>query len=283
MEQKVVAGVDLGGTNVRTARVKNLKIEKTFCREISAQADSDIILSEVIEAIDEILDSSISSIGIGVPGLVDLNNGIIYDMVNIPSWKKVHLRKILEKEYKIPVFINNDANCFALGESNFGTGRKYNNLVGIIIGTGLGAGIIIDNKIYNGANCGAGEFGMLPYLERNYEYYASGQFFQNFYQSNGAKVYEMANNMDADALKAFSEFGYHFGKVLAAVFCSLDPEIIVLGGSVSKAFPFFKEAMEESLFQVEYQNAVQKLQIKVSKDKHIPVLGAASLCFNKIS
>ena len=70
------------------------------------------------------------------------------------------MKRIIEKKFKVPVSINNDANCFALGEKHFG--KKYNNMVGLIIGTGVGAGIIINGKLYCGHNCGAGEFGSIP-------------------------------------------------------------------------------------------------------------------------
>lgn len=279
MEHEIVVGVDLGGTNVQTVRLGNMKIEKSFSREISAQAESDIVLNQLKQAIDNALNDNVTAIGVGVPGLVDLNNGVVYDMVNIPSWKKIPLQSILEKEYNIPVFINNDANCFALSECYFGAGKNFDNLVGLIIGTGLGAGIIFDNKIYSGANCGAGEFGMLPYLEHNYEYYASGQFFKNIYQASGKDVFYLAQQGQTQALKIFEEFGTHLGKAIAAVFYTIDPEIIILGGSVSKAYPFFKEAMERSLAQVEYQTAVRKLKVVVSKEKYSPVLGAAALAF----
>lgn len=280
MKHEVVIGVDLGGTNVQTIRLKNAVIEDIYRNDISAQADAEIILAQVKQAINEVMNEAVSAIGIGVPGLLDLQTGTVYDVVNILSWKEIPLKTILEKEYNIPVFINNDANCFALGEKYFGVGKNYDNLVGVIIGTGLGAGIIFNNELYNGANCAAGEFGMLPYLDYNYEYYVSGQFFKHFYQDTGKAFFEQAQKGETRALKIFQEFGKHLGKAIAAVFYTLDPQIIVLGGSVSKAFPFFKETMKQSLLQVGYQTAVKKLIIEVSREENIPALGSAALTFN---
>src|SRR5690606_24955530 len=112
-----------------------------------------------------------------VPSVVDVDKGIVYDVQNIPSWKEVPLKAIMEERYGVPVQVNNDANCFALGEKYFGQGRDSKAFIGLTLGTGLGAGIILNDKLYAGPNCGAGEFGMVPYLDYHYEYYASGQFF----------------------------------------------------------------------------------------------------------
>ena len=87
-------------------------------------------------------------IGIGVQSLVDQKLGIVYDVQNIPSWKKVFLKDILESHFNISVFINNDVNCFALGELYYGLGKNLNSFVSISIGTGIAGGIIIDKKLY---------------------------------------------------------------------------------------------------------------------------------------
>ena len=120
----------------------------------------------------------IKAIGIGVPSVVDTHTGIVYDVQNIPSWKEVAIAQKMQELYKLPVLVNNDANCFALGEYHFGKGKGTKSMVGVTIGTGIGAGIIINGKLYCGPNCGAGEFGMIGYLDKVVEYYASGQFFK---------------------------------------------------------------------------------------------------------
>ncbi len=274
---RTVIGVDLGGTKVHAARIKNGKIEASFRREISAQAAKEVVLNEFMHAIDHVMDSQVQAIGIGVPGLVDVQTGIIYDMVNIPSWKSVPLRNAVYERFQIPAAINNDANCFALGETYFGTARGFRHVVGLTIGTGLGAGIVLDGKLYCGVNCGAGEFGMLPYKEQNYEYYCSGQFFKNEYGISGYDAYRNALQGDDQALMMFKEFGRHLGQALLAIFYALDPQIIVLGGAVSKAFPFFAEEMRRVLARTPFQTSIRKMQIKVSEEANIAVLGAAAL------
>src|SRR6202000_2139089 len=118
------------------------------------------VLDDITGVIDKLLekDKDISAIGIGVPSVVDVEEGIVYDVQYIPSWKEVPLKKFLEARYKKPVFVNNDANCFAVGEYHFGKGKGVSCMVGLTIGTGLGGGIIINNKLFAGYNCGAGEF-----------------------------------------------------------------------------------------------------------------------------
>ena len=187
------------------------------------------------------------------------------------------LRAILESKFNVPVTINNDANCFALGELYFGKGRNFKDMVGLIIGTGLGAGLILGEKLYNGANCGAGEFGMLPYLDHNYEYYCSGQFFNNYYNKNGREMALLAEEGNPEAIEAFNKFGSHLGKAIMAIAYALDPQFIVFGGSVSKSFSYFKKSMWESLNKIEYQHILKSLKIDISINEHIPVLGAAAL------
>ena len=150
-----LVGVDLGGTKVQSSRIVGAKIEKTKRTLISSQGSENLVVNEVISNISEVMSPEVIGIGVGVPGLVD-SEGILYDIQNIPSWKKVPLKLMLEEHFQIPVYINNDANCFALGEKHFGKGLGRKNLMGLILGTGLAAGIIIDNKLYNGHNCGAG-------------------------------------------------------------------------------------------------------------------------------
>ena len=279
--QEAVVGVDLGGTKIHTARIRAGKIEQSFRMKISSQASEKVVLLEVIHAIEVVMNNEVKAIGIGVPGLVDTNTGVIYDIVNIPSWKKVNLGEELSNQFEVPVFINNDANCFALGEYYFGNGKSLKNIVGLTLGTGMGAGIIINGKLYCGTNCGAGEFGMLPYLDGIYENYCSGQFFKDKYQLEGEQVFIRAKQGDTKALKIMAEFGRHVGQAIMVIFYALDPQMIVLGGSVSKSFPFFEKTMREELKKISYQTAVENMKITLSSKDDIAVLGAAALAYQE--
>ena len=272
-----VIGVDIGGTKIEAAQISNHKILQLLSVKTNSAGSESEVVSQVTKLIDQVVDKNTKSIGVAVPAIVDLEQGIVLETVNIPSWKKVPLKKILEKKYKIPVFINNDANCFALGEKHFGAGRNFKNMVVITIGTGLGAGIIINDELYVGHNCGAGEFGEVVFKDHNFEYYCSGKFFQQEYKLNGEELLKRAKQGDKKALTIFSAFGEHVGKMLALVVHTYDPELIILGGSVSKSFPYFERSMKESLKNLVYARSYAGLKIKFSNTKKIVVLGAASL------
>src|SRR5579863_10282591 len=228
MSTKVI-GIDLGATNIRGAVVSEEEVSEIISRRIQTKGTKEQVLEDVYSLIDALIDDEINAIGIGVQSVVDVKRGIIYDVIHIPSWKEVHLKELLEGRYHIPVFVNNDANCFALGEHYFGKGKGVEDMIGLTIGTGLGAGIIINHRLYAGKNCGAGEFGMVDYLDNNVEYYCSGSFFKNVYGLNGEEVFKNAKNGDAHALKLYSELGMHLGNAVKLIMYTYDTGLIILG------------------------------------------------------
>jgi len=280
MAKQGIIGVDLGGTKVSVGRVEGSRVVRGVTAEISAEESEAWVLRRVVQAIKKVFLPSVAGIGVGVPSLVDVEEGIVYNVQNIPSWKRVPLKKILEDRFHRPVLVNNDANCFAAGEKYFGKGKKYQNLVGLTIGTGLGAGIIIAGQLYNGSNCGAGEFGSIPYKDSILEHYCSGQFFTGVHGFKGSELYKMARQGDKRALEIFLEFGGHLGEAVMIIMLAVDPEAIILGGSVSRAFPFFEESMRERMKAFPYPHAVQRLAIETSAEPQIAILGAAALFLN---
>jgi glucokinase len=275
-----VVGVDLGGTNVRAGLVVDGRLAGVRSVPVRGQGAEGDVLEDLFSAIDAIISPDVAGIGAGVPSIIDLKTGTVYDVQNIPSWKKVPLKAILEERYRRPVYVNNDANCFAAGEKHFGKLGPYDNAVGLIVGTGLGAGIIANGRLYSGINCGAGEFGMLPYLDRNFEAYASGQFFRRVHGSSGREAAERAGRGDRTALAMFDEFGGHLGEAVKAICYAVDPEIIVLGGSVSKSYGHFQAALWRAFQSYAYSLAKERLRIEVSETENIAILGAAALYFD---
>jgi glucokinase len=180
----------------------------------------------------------------------------------------------------VPVYVNNDANCFAVGEKVFGKGKDYQNMVGLIIGTGLGAGLIINNKLYAGRNCGAGEFGMIPWKEGILEDYCSGQFFKTTCNSPGEQLFHEALQGNIRAKEVFAEFGRNLGNAIGIILLTIDPEIVILGGSVSKSFAFFRDAMWDSLSSFPYPRTLRQLRIEVSEVDNVAILGAAALLYD---
>jgi len=275
-----ILGVDIGGTKVACGLVANKKIEKELSINIDNQQHKDEILKQIIQSIEQVFNPAVEGIGVGAPGLVDPGKGIVYQLNNIPSWKEVHLKDLLEKHFNRPVYVNNDANCFAVGEKYFGKGLAFENLVGIVMGTGMGAGIIANNRLYAGVNCGAGEFGSIPQNGRLLEYYCSGQFFKNEYNTTGSELFALASRGDQRALEIFDTFGTHVGETINLVMYTIAPQAIILGGSVSKSFAFFKEAMWKSVDKFPYKKVTENLIIEQSEMKDVAILGAAALCFD---
>jgi glucokinase len=275
-----ILGIDLGGTNVRVGLVDEVRLLRSESAGVPAGGTVEEVLEVIYGLVDRLIRPDVQGIGVGVPSVIDLKEGVIYDVQNIPSWKKVPLKALLEKRYRIPAYINNDANCFAVAEKYYGKGKPYEHLVGLIVGTGLGAGVIANGRLYSGANCGAGEFGMIPYRDRNLEYYACGQFFKNVCRASGEEVAAKAKRGDRRALRIFREFGRHLGEAVKVIMYAADPEIIILGGSVSRSFDLFQETMWASVREFAYSISLENIKIEVSEVENIALLGAAALFFD---
>lgn len=272
-----IIGIDIGGTNIRVGYVEKNDIQKIEAVRIKGGAKKDEVIDAIFSLIAKFDLTNVSGIGIGVPSVINIEKGIVYDVQNIPSWDQVPLKEILEKRFKTPVRINNDANCFAVGEKYFGKAKNYNDIIGLIIGTGLGAGVIINNKLYTGRNSGAGEFGMIPFKDNYVEYYCSGQFFKNVYGLTGEELMLMAIQGDPQAIAIFNEYGTNLGEAIKIIMYSLDPQIIVLGGSVSKSYTFFQQKMWDSINSFKYSISLEKIIVEVSEKENISILGAAAL------
>jgi glucokinase len=272
-----ILGIDLGGTQVRVGKVRAGALERCAASPISNRAQADVVSGELYRAIDGMFDAEVTGIGCGVPSVVDLERGVVYNVENIPSWREVPLKDELERRYGVPAYVNNDANAFAVGELYFGAGRGHRNLVGLTIGTGLGAGVIVDGRLYSGANCGAGEIGAIPYREHTIEYYCSGAFFQREAGQRGEDVFRLAAAGEAGAIALYEEFGHEVGYAIIVLMYAYDPELIVLGGSISQAMPFFERRMRERLREYSWPHALQRLRITGSAVENAAVLGAAAL------
>jgi glucokinase len=279
MSKQNVIGIDVGGTKIRIGKISESKLINEILLSTLAHRLEDDIISDIIQGIGMVIDVNTVGIGIGVPGLVDEEKGIIYNPHNIPSWKEVHLKEKIEAHFGLSVRLSNDANCFALGEKVFGMGKKYHNFVGLCLGTGVGAGIIINDKLYSGVLSMSGEFGGVPYLKHDYEYYCSGKFFTQCHGITGQEVFERAMSADINAIKIFDEYGMHLGKLIQTILLTLGPEAIVLGGTVSRSYRFFQKSMMESLLSFPHRLVSNRLEIEVSEFGKTAVFGAAALIY----
>ncbi|MEN8122179.1 MAG: ROK family protein [Bacteroidota bacterium] len=281
-DNKKIIGIDLGGTKINAGLIEGLKIIDKKYRLIPADSDNAReIVNLIIEVISELFDKSVKGIGLGIPSLVDREKGIVHNVQNIPSWKEVYLADILQDKFQVPVYLDNDANCFALGEYKFGAGQNCQNFVGLTIGTGMGAGIITNGHLLKDANCGSGEFGSIPYLESIYEDYCSGKFFKTFYHEDGENLLKKVKDGNSIAIKAFSEFGTHLGNAIKTIMFSVDPHKVIIGGSVSNSKAFFSDSVLDTLEGFPYPDSVKNLEIIYTNTPDIAIFGAASLYYDR--
>jgi glucokinase len=272
-----ILGVDLGGSGVRVGKVRAGEVQRFAAAAISGRERAEVVADQIYRAIDGVFDGDVKGIGCGVPSVVDVERGIVYNVENIPAWREVPLKDDLERRYGVPAYVNNDANAFAVGELYFGHGRGHRHLVGLTLGSGLGAGVVIDGRLYIGANCGAGELGAIPFREHTVEHYCAAPFFQREAGASGGEVHRRAQAGDASAQELFARFGDSLGHAVLLVLYAYDPEMIVLGGSLSAAMPFFEPAMRERLQQYAYPHALARLRLVRSEIENAAVLGAAAL------
>ena len=271
-------GVDLGGTKLNVGMVEGTKILRKTSKMLPViQKDEKCVIDLIINLIKKVVKNDIiEGICIGVPSLLDKKAGIVHDVLNIPSWKEVQLASILKAEFRVSIFMENDANCFALGEYYFGLGKRSENMVGITLGTGLGTGIISNNQIISGAYGGAGEFGMLSYKDGIIEDYCSGKFFKR-YNTTGKLMSEKATQGNLEALKIFDEFGSHLGHAIKTIMYTVNPDKIIIGGSIAKAAIFFDNSLKKSISDFSYRKILKNLKIEYSYNSDIALLGATSL------
>lgn len=269
-------GIDIDGTSMRLGIVDGGEIFRKLVVPAKADESEGVIINHLIESIGKIINSNIRGIGLGVSAIVKTDKGIVQDAINIPSWKRVPLKDILEKEFKIPVFVNNDSNCFAFGERYYGEGTLYRDIVCVTLSLGVGTGIIINNELYNGFNTGAGELGSLPYLYSDYERYCGEKFFIRN-DTTVDEAYRLALDGDARMLTLWDELGEHIGSLIKTILFTYDPQAIILGGTILKGYELFSDKMYESIYKFPFQDTVERVKILLSRKEDINLLGAAAL------
>jgi len=275
-----VLGLDIGGTKIASALGVNGDLLHKRKVSTPAEASQKEVLDTLVQHIAGYTQYGFREIGIGSPGLVDTAQGILYNLANIPSFKEVNIKSYLENIFDVPVHVNNDANCFALGE--FHHSGQFRHMVGITLGTGIGTGIIANGKLYSGHQCGAGEWGGVPYLNKTFEDYCSGKFFRSKSDYSPKELYKKALENDPLALALFQEFGTHLGKLINQIMFVYAPEAIVLGGSISKAYPFYKDSVTQLIHAFPYKSISKNLRIYISTLPDAAIHGAISLGNEKV-
>ncbi len=281
---RYVFGADVGGTTVKIGLLTETG-EKVDFWEIPTRTEDhgSNIIPDIAAAIREkmkeknIEDTQVIGAGIGVPGAVNAD-GLCYQAVNI-GWENVNVANELHSKLKLPVKAGNDANVAALGEAWKGGGQGYPNMCLVTLGTGVGGGIIIEGKILTGAKGSGGEIGHIHLVDDEPETCGCGNHgcFEMYASATGAvrlakrvlastdedsvlrnkdfeckDIFAAAKNGDKLAVKASEQYGYYLGKGIAAVASVVNPEIVVLGGGVSKAgdvlFDLLKPSFQKYVF-----------------------------------
>jgi len=278
-ENYSLIGVDLGGTKVAAGKVSgNTLLEQLSEKLDQSSQDPMDAVALMMKLISRLMDKQVSGIGIGVPGLVDRSTGVVYDVLNIANWKEVALKQIIEKEFKVPVYVDNDSNCFAMGEYRYGAMAGHPDFVGITLGTGMGSGIIKNGQLIPDAHCCSGEFGTMSYLDGIYEDYTAGPFFQRVYGKSGEELAKEAASGKPEAQEAFNSFGRHLGNAIKTIIMAVDPPLVIIGGSVAAAHDLYQEAMWESIREIPFPSVLQSFRVEFTNTKNIAILGAAALC-----
>ncbi len=222
-------------------------------------------------------------VGIGHPGFSIRKK--LTSIHNIPSFKGIDIAKEIQKRTKIKTLAENDANCFALAEHTFGAASWCVNTVGLIIGTGIGAGIIINDKLYRGSHGGAGEIGFMAIGNYMFENLCSGAHIVHRYKHFKGKLKnpnpsDIFKSKDPVAKQVTKEViaGYAVG--FANIINAYDPCSIVIGGGVSKAFSLFIPKVKKQIKIYAPNKNTEKVKILKNKlGDSAGVIGAALLPF----
>ncbi len=280
-------GLDIGGTSIRGILAdNNFKILKSIQLPTLPKKEKEATIENIVHAIKSL---SLKPLCVGISIAGRTNNDTITFSPNIPNLEGVNLRKILEKQTGTKVFIENDAACFAIAEHRIGAGKGTKNMIGLIIGTGIGAGIIINGALYKGSG-GAGELGHAIIdpsgpkcgcgKNGDFESWCSGKHITERYIQAGGRIKEpdpskIFSSKERIAKKISKETIDKLGIGLSNIISEFDPDAIIIGGGVSN-IPFY-EQIRKATIKNSYKGQVTKTKIKKSILLLPGALGAAML------
>lgn len=280
-------GIDLGGTSLRVGAFDD-KMTLLTSRVMPTRVRSgpEAVLGDMAEAISSVLDEangSAGKVGLGSPGPLNLVTGTLGQLPNFPGWDFFPLRSSLEELIGIPVVLDCDANAAALAEWKMGAGRdeRVNSMAMLTLGTGVGSGIILDGRIwqgivgmggevghisvnFDGPVCSCGGRGCLEYytsatgIERSARAAAAksqgalGRLFANGEAVTARQIAELANAGDQEAQEIYSQVGRYLGRGLAGLVNTLDLPLYIIGGGVAAAWDLFAPEMFRTLREFSY-------------------------------
>lgn len=290
------AGIDIGGTNTRIALI-NEKYEIIDRVQFPTDSlDPKATLAKIQKSI-QAFQVEMKGAGLSCPGPLDLKRGIILDTPNLKGkWHGFAVSHELSERLQIPVFLENDANLACLAEAVLGQGKEYSYVQFLTVSTGLGSGLVIDKKIYQGAHGFAHEIANIPLWKNGpshgsiypggIEAISSGTAMTMRAKAAGltvchaGEVYDLACAGNQIAEEIMEDAKEYLANTIAIIYAFVDPEIVILGGSVAIKIPGFVEDVEQRVKSKVYPNIrplVQVVKTNLSEDSGL--LGAACLAF----
>jgi glucokinase len=313
-KKQFVFAADLGGTHLRVAAVDcDGKIYFRQMHPTPRAEEPNEIVRELAAAVRECehelaeLGGAFSAASIAVPGTVNVAEGLVVQAPNVPSLDGFRLRAALQSEFKWPVILENDGNAAAIGEMWRGAGQGYRTIICVTLGTGVGGGIILDGKLWRGADGSAGEIGHIgvdPFAgvpctcgsQGCLEVYASATAIVRMTRETVAhypnsvlhhiedltseKVYRAGKEGDELALEVFRRMGVYLGIGLASLINLLNPEVIVVGGGLANGWELFEKHMQQKIIERAFPIPVRSVKIvRAQCGDDAGLLGAARLAF----
>lgn len=309
-EIPLAIGIDFGGTSVKTGVVRGSEIVDQAPPIATQDFDGpEPLIAMIVRTVEDLRlrHSGIAAIGIGMPGFVHFEKGIVFDLTNVRGWQDVALKEILEGKLGLPVVADNDANCMAFAEWKLGAGRGYKHLVCASLGTGVGGGVIVNGQMVRGANYGGGEIGQtsIDYQGRrghygnlgaledyigNQElardaqqaYRAAGIFSKDIEDCSPAALAEAAQHGDEIALERWNITGRMLATSMMNACWLLNPEAVIIGGGVARAGELLFKPFREHLLQQLSGPFKDKLSILPAQFGHeAGTIGAAALALEE--
>ncbi len=310
---RVVIGVDLGGTNLRTALLSSEGDILDKSKEATYASDGwKKVVQRLIQNIQRQQEIavqqglSITAVGVGAPGVIQVDKGIVVKSPNFPDWNNLPLKDELENVLSLPVTIENDANAAALGEQWRGAGRGIGSMILLTLGTGVGGGIVLNRQIWHGADGMAGEVGHMTIIPDGrqcgcgntgcLEMYASARGIVQSYREAGgvsetgnqseitsAQVYQAASNGNVRAVEVMQDMGRILGIGIANLINIFNPEMVVIGGGVKDAWPLFIDSTRAEIRKRAFEVPAARTEIVPSKlGDDAGMVGAAAAALQKL-
>lgn len=251
---KEYIGIDIGGT--KCAVVRGNEEGKILKKLRFPTKDRDETLKEIFDSVQALWSEDVEAIGVSCGGPLNSRTGVILGPPNLPGWDRVPITDMLTERFHVPARLCNDADACAAAEWRFGAGMGCDDLVFLTFGTGIGAGLILNGRLYEGASGMAGEVGHVRLYEDGhmgygkagaYEGYISGGGIAQYGEGSAKELYDRALAGDARAVQIWEETGRILGKLLAILIDILNPDIIVIGSIYVRAGHLMEEAMNREL------------------------------------